>query len=71
MEPLGRVLGARRGLLGVSLALPEGSWGLLERSWELLEASWEALGSISEPSWEIFRAQKALGKHLGSDCLEL
>ena len=37
----------------------------------VLGASWEALGSILEPSWEIFGAQKGLGKHLGSNYLEL
>ena len=37
----------------------------------VLGASWEALGSILELSWEIFGAQKGLGKHLGSDCLEI
>ena len=37
----------------------------------VLGASWEALGSILEPSWEISGAQKGLGKHLGSDCLEI
>ena len=35
----------------------------------VLGASWEALGSILELCWEIFEAQKGLGKHLGSDCL--
>ena len=47
------------------------SWGVLGVSWEPLGASWEALGSFLEPSWEIFGAQKALGKHLGSDDVKL
>ena len=43
---------------------------LLGGSWEALGASWEALGSILELSWDIFRAQKGLGKRLGSDHLD-
>ena len=59
-EALGRFLKRLRSVLGAS-------WGVLGVSWEPLGASWEALGSFLEPTWEIFGAQKALGKHLGSD----
>ena len=59
-EALGRFLKRLRFVLGVS-------WGVLGAPWEAIGASWEALGSFLESTWEIFGAQKALAKHLGSD----
>ncbi len=64
LERLGTLLWSLRSVLGAS-------WSVLRASWEPLGASWEALGSILDPSWEAFGAQEGLGKHLGSDCLEL
>ena len=67
MERLGRLLGSQerlRSLLGRLKSVLEASWGVLS-------GSWEGLGSILEPTWEIFGAQKGLGKHLGSDDVKL
>ena len=65
-------------LLGTLRRVFRASWRVLRASWEPLGASWERLGRLLGVFWshfgrfgEIFGPQQGLGKHLGSDCLEL
>ena len=78
MEPLGRHLGALGGsqaviwvILGAARRILGPLGALLELLGEVLGVSWEPLGDIFGVFGEDFGPILELGKHVGSDLLEL